>query len=159
MCRRFDSGPHHRSLDFIGAFVFLNLVGSLNNLKCRFPRRVGAAHTTEASILSGLLYFMHFVYVIYSPSSDRYYIGETVDVQGRLIEHRQHRYAGSFTSIADDWEIAFVLRCKDKVSALKVEAHLKKSKSKVYLKRLQHEEMALKKLKEILDIKYSIEVI
>ncbi len=102
---------------------------------------------------------MHFVYVIYSFSLDRYYIGETVDVQGRLIEHRQHRYVGSFTSIADDWEIAFVFRCKDKSSALKVEAHLKKSKSKVYLKRLQHDEVALKKLKEILEIKYSIEIV
>jgi putative endonuclease len=61
---------------------------------------------------------MHFVYVIYSLSLDRYYIGETVDVQGRLIEHRQHRYAASFTSIAEDWEIAFLFRVHGKVHTI-----------------------------------------
>ncbi|MCA6477398.1 MAG: GIY-YIG nuclease family protein, partial [Chitinophagaceae bacterium] len=30
---------------------------------------------------------MHFVYVIYSPSADSYYIGETVNVEERLIQH------------------------------------------------------------------------
>ncbi|MFM9019848.1 MAG: GIY-YIG nuclease family protein [Sediminibacterium sp.] len=55
---------------------------------------------------------MHFVYVIYSPSADSYYIGETVNVEERLIQHRQHTYAGSYTKIADDWEVAFLLRCR-----------------------------------------------
>lgn len=102
---------------------------------------------------------MHFVYVIYSPSADRYYIGETVDIAERLIQHRTHHYAGSFTSIANDWEIAFSLKFKDRVSALKTEAHLKKSKSKVYLKRLQNDEDAMLKLIEILAVKYLIKVI
>ena len=102
---------------------------------------------------------MHFVYVIYSPSVNRYYIGETVDIAERLVQHRMHHYAGSFTSIADDWELAFSLRFKDRASALKAESHLKKSKSKVYLKRLQTEEGTKLKLIEILAIKYSIQVI
>ena len=55
---------------------------------------------------------MHFVYVIYSPLADSYYIGETVNVEERLIQHCQHTYAGSYTKIADDWEVAFLLRCK-----------------------------------------------
>lgn len=102
---------------------------------------------------------MHFVYVIYSPSADRYYIGETIDIAERLIQHRQHHYAGSFSSFADDWKIAFSLRFKDRASALKAEAHLKKSKSKVYLKRLHHDKSALEKLIDILKLNYLIEVI
>ena len=102
---------------------------------------------------------MHFVYVIYSRSVDRYYIGETVDIVERLIQHRMHHYVGSFTSIADDWEVAFSLRFKDRESALKAEKYFKKSKSKVYLNRLQHEEEAMLKLFEILAVKYLIEVI
>jgi len=101
---------------------------------------------------------MHFVYVIYSPSADIYYIGETVNVEERLIQHRQHAYAGSYTKIANDWEVAFLLRCKDRVSALKVEKHIKKAKSKVYLKRLQQDQSALEKLKEILRATHSIDV-
>ena len=102
---------------------------------------------------------MHFVYVIYSRTVDRYYIGETVDIAERLIQHRMHHYAGSFTSIADDWEVAFLLRFKDRESALKAEKHLKKSKSKVYLKRLHNDKIALQKLINILKLNYAIEVI
>ena len=101
---------------------------------------------------------MHFVYVIYSPSADIYYIGETVNVEERLIQHRQHTYTGSYTKIGNDWEVAFLLKCKDRSSALKVEKHLKKAKSKVYLKRLQEDQSALEKLKDILRATYSIEV-
>ena len=82
-----------------------------------------------------------------------------MDLAGRLIQHRTHHYACSFTSIANDWEIAFSLKFKDRVSALKAEAHLKKSKSKVYLKRLQNDEDAMLKLIEILAVKYLIKVI
>ena len=115
-------------------------------------------HHTIAPINSGLLHFMHFVYVIYSPSADSYYIGETVNVEERLVQHRQHLYAGSYTKIANDWETAFMLRCKDRASALKAEKHLKKAKSKVYLKRLHHDMSALEKLKDILRATYSIDI-
>jgi putative endonuclease len=81
---------------------------------------------------------MHFVYVIYSPSADSYYIGETVNVEERLIQHRQHTYAGSYTKIANDWEVAFLLRCKDRSSALNVEAQLKGDKSKIIYKWLHY---------------------
>jgi hypothetical protein len=46
----------------------------------------------------------------------------------------------------------------DRVAALKIEAHLKKSKSKGYLKRLHHDNSALEKLKDILRVTYSIDV-
>ena len=101
---------------------------------------------------------MHFVYVIYSSSKDSYYIGETVNVEERIIQHQQHLYAGSYTKIASDWELAFLLTCKDRASALKAEKHLKKGKSKVYLKRLHQDKDALEKLKYILRQTYSIEI-
>ena len=101
---------------------------------------------------------MLFRSVIYSQSADSYYIGETVNVEERLIQHQQHLYAGSYTKIASDWELAFLLICKDRASALKVEKHLKKGKSKVYLKRLHQDKDALEKLKSILRETYSTEV-
>jgi len=47
-------------------------------------------HHTLAPINSGLLYYMHFEYVFHSPSAGRYYIGETVSVEERLAQHRDH---------------------------------------------------------------------
>ncbi|MBK7964881.1 MAG: GIY-YIG nuclease family protein [Bacteroidetes bacterium] len=31
---------------------------------------------------------MHFLYILYSPTINKYYVGETKDLDQRLIEHR-----------------------------------------------------------------------
>ena len=79
---------------------------------------------------------MHTVYIIYSPSIDKYYIGETVDAQGRLERHNSKHYEQSYTRQADDWSLKLVLYCEDILHAKRIEKHIKSMKSRVYIENL-----------------------
>jgi putative endonuclease len=48
---------------------------------------------------------MHFVYIIYSKKIGKYYVGETSDIEQRLIQHNTGFYKGSFTKQSIDWEL------------------------------------------------------
>ncbi|MBL7933482.1 MAG: GIY-YIG nuclease family protein [Bacteroidia bacterium] len=51
----------------------------------------------------GFFIGMHFFYILYSKSSDTYYIGETEDLGLRVTQHNSGKYAGAFTTRASDW--------------------------------------------------------
>jgi putative endonuclease len=90
---------------------------------------------------------MHVVYILYSQSSDKYYIGETEDVEARLKQHKGGVFKGSFTTQADDWKVVLTFSCRDREHARKVEQHIKKMKSRKYLENLiQYPEMREKVL-------------
>ncbi|MFC3881230.1 GIY-YIG nuclease family protein [Algoriphagus namhaensis] len=74
-----------------------------------------------------------FVYVIYSPSRDKYYVGQTSDLDKRLEEHNSHFYSESYTSMSDDWILTKSLPCQDRALALKIEKHIKKNRSRKYV--------------------------
>ncbi|MCA9385226.1 GIY-YIG nuclease family protein [Candidatus Dojkabacteria bacterium] len=48
---------------------------------------------------------MFFVYILYSVSIDRYYIGQTKDIPTRLEFHRLE--TTRYTSQTDDWELLY----------------------------------------------------
>ena len=76
---------------------------------------------------------VNFVYILYSAQRDRYYIGQTEDLERRLREHNSHLYQDSYTKIASDWEIKINLIGSSKGQAIKIETHLKKNKSRKYI--------------------------
>ena len=76
---------------------------------------------------------MHSLYIIYSKSKDKFYVGETEDISLRLEKHNNHSYKGSFTKIASDWEIVLDYKCLTKVDALFMEAFIKRMKSKKFI--------------------------
>ncbi|MGV3638025.1 MAG: GIY-YIG nuclease family protein [Flavobacteriales bacterium] len=41
----------------------------------------------------------HWVYIQYSRTADRFYVGETADIELRSEQHRTHHYRGSYTTI------------------------------------------------------------
>ncbi len=91
----------------------------------------------------------HFVYIIYSPMADKFYVGETTDVIGRLGQHNSGHYHHASTKYANDWEIFFQIECGSRIQALKIEGHIKKMKSRKYYKNLrQYPEMAFKLLEK-----------
>ncbi|MFY0593865.1 GIY-YIG nuclease family protein [Roseivirga sp.] len=83
---------------------------------------------------------MHFVYIIYSINIDRFYIGETEDLDTRLDQHNSSFFKGSFTSQASDWSFYLTLQCMDRSHARRVEAFIKKQKSTAFIKRLSDNE-------------------
>ena len=90
----------------------------------------------------------HFVYILFSETDNKYYIGETNNLERRLEEHLSHFFENSFTKIAEDWELFLKIECKDIFEARKIERHIKKMKSKKYLENLKKYPEIIKKLKE-----------
>jgi len=76
---------------------------------------------------------MHYLYIIYSPSKETYYVGETHDVFERLNKHNNHSYKGSYTRIANDWVMALNFECSSKNDALFLENFIKRMKSRKFI--------------------------
>ncbi len=90
---------------------------------------------------------MHYVYIIYSSSSDSFYIGETMDINNRINEHNSDLHKFSYTRRALDWEVYFLLECKSKIQALKIEKHIKRMRNRTYYKNIKkHPNISLKLL-------------
>ncbi len=80
---------------------------------------------------------MHYVYILYSPSLNRFYTGETHNVETRLERHNSDYYENKWTSKGKPWELFYVLECASKEQALRIENHVKRMKSKKYILNLK----------------------
>ena len=78
----------------------------------------------------------HFLYKKKKKTSTKYYVGETHDVKERILEHNQHKYANSFSKIANDWTLALAFECNDRSEALFLERFVKKMKSKIFIEKI-----------------------
>ncbi|MBS1653452.1 MAG: GIY-YIG nuclease family protein [Bacteroidetes bacterium] len=99
---------------------------------------------------------MHFVYIIYSPSHNRFYTGETVNPHERVVQHNSGFYSGSSTSFTQDWELKLVLSVPDRAAGLKVERYIKAMKSKTFVQNLVNDPVFLANFKNILKQKTGV---
>ena len=76
------------------------------------------------------------VYILYSEKLKKYYIGTTNDVKKRLIEHNESRYNNAYTLKGIPWKIIFEINELSSNQAYKIELHIKKMKSKIYIQNL-----------------------
>jgi putative endonuclease len=79
---------------------------------------------------------MHYLYILYSKSIDRYYVGESPDIIRRLGQHNSHYFKGSFTKAAEDWEVVLFMECNNKIDAIYLEKFIKRMKSKAFIKKI-----------------------
>ena len=79
---------------------------------------------------------MHFLYIIYSKKADRYYIGETSNLENRLQDHVLHKYKKGFTKSAEDWETVLMESFDHKEDALFLEKFIKRMKSRKFIQKL-----------------------
>ena len=79
---------------------------------------------------------MHYLYILYSQSVDKYYVGESNNVEERLLKHNVHSYEGSFTKIASDWQVVLIFECVSRNQAISLEKFIKKMKSKIFIKKI-----------------------
>ena len=80
---------------------------------------------------------MFCVYILYSEILSSYYIGETEDLKSRIDQHNLGFYVSAFTKKASDWKLYYVIRCSSRSQARRIEAHIKRMKSKKYLNNLK----------------------
>ena len=77
---------------------------------------------------------MPCLYILYSPSYDKFYTGATtLAAENRLERHLEKYYENKFTGKISDWELFFEIDCNSMKQALQIEKHIKKMKSKKYL--------------------------
>ena len=78
---------------------------------------------------------MAYVYLLFSESLDKFYIGHTeLSPEARLQKHLTNH--DGFTSKAKDWKIVYQKEFESKSLAYAEERRLKKLKSKIALKKL-----------------------
>ena len=82
-----------------------------------------------------------FVYVIHSAARDKFYIGETNDVDVRLKQHRTGYFKSSSTAGTTDWTMVLVVDCGDRSKARLVEAFLKRQRNRAFLDRFIHDSL------------------
>lgn len=86
---------------------------------------------------------MFFVYVLFSKKLNRYYIGTTDNVEKRLFEHNSGLYVNSFTTRGIPWELSLSYTCESSEKAYKLEAFIKRMKSKKFIERLIEDKMII----------------
>lgn len=77
---------------------------------------------------------MFFVYILYSCVLDRYYIGQTADLEDRLYRHKNS--GSKSTKKASDWRLVYSEEFISRREALIRENEIKKKKSRVYIEKL-----------------------
>ncbi len=77
-----------------------------------------------------------FVYILFSESLNKFYIGTTDDVTRRVEEHNNIKYYNKFTSRGVPWSLFFAITCQSSSQAYKIEKHIKFMHSAIYIENL-----------------------
>ena len=78
---------------------------------------------------------MHYLYILYSESSDIYYVGQTDDIDLRL-KHHNFSDQLTFTSKHRPWELKTLFTVESRSVAMTLEKFIKKQKSRKFIERL-----------------------
>ena len=73
----------------------------------------------------------YVVYILFSETADRYYVGQTNNVEKRLVTHNSG--GKKYTSKARPWILIKTFPCTDRIEAVQLERKIKKRGIKRYL--------------------------
>ncbi len=77
---------------------------------------------------------MYYCYILYSEKLDKYYIGSTSNIEGRILRHNSSNHG--FTSTGNPWVLKYSESFVVKTYALKREMQLKSWKSRKLIEEL-----------------------
>ena len=83
----------------------------------------------------------YYVYILHSPSSDKYYVGQSQNPARRLEFHNS--IEKGFTSRYRPWMLVYSKECAMQVESRVLEQKIKNWKSKVMIRRLVAGEIVL----------------
>ena len=75
------------------------------------------------------------VYILYSEKCDKYYIGQTQDLDQRLYEHNMNK-GGKFSKSCAPWRLIYSQTYQTRTEAVKREREIKSKKSRKYIEDL-----------------------
>ncbi len=79
---------------------------------------------------------MTTLYILHSKTINKYYIGQTQNIQQRIVQHNTHHNKKGFTKAAIDWEVVFTFENQNKTTILKLERFIKRMKSPTFIKKI-----------------------
>ena len=77
---------------------------------------------------------MHYAYILFSKSKNKYYIGSTSNLEERLNKHNSNHKG--FTGNTNDWEVVYSEKFESIQEARLRESQIKKWKSRVMIEKL-----------------------
>ena len=82
---------------------------------------------------------MCYCYILYSPSSDKFYTGITQEsIDERLMKHNSKAYGNHrFTAKVSDWELYLSIKAVSYSHARKMELFIKRMKSRAFIRKLK----------------------
>jgi len=139
--------------------------GGINQLDLGSPqsRETGGASTHTDSITLGSVCFFYrqhnmkyFIYILYSPKFDKYYIGQTHDLEKRLEDHNRGDIPGEskkFTYKYRPWQIAASFEVgQDRSIAMKIERSIKSRKSRAFIREIIDHQNNIEKLEKLIGV-------
>ena len=78
---------------------------------------------------------MYCIYCIYNPRAKKIYIGQTMNIAIRLIEHNNHTYSGFTSRFPGEWALIYQESVATRPEALKREKQLKSFQGREFLKK------------------------
>ena len=81
------------------------------------------------------------VYILYSASLDKYYVGRTENLELRLQYHNDPIESRKFTAKGLPWILATSLPCQSLQHAIKLEQFVKRMKSRKFIESLINDEL------------------
>ena len=79
---------------------------------------------------------MFYTYILFSVRLNRYYVGTTDDVVRRLEEHNNAFYEDAYTSKGIPWNLLLSIMCDSSSEAYRLEAFIKRMKSRKFIEKL-----------------------
>ena len=80
---------------------------------------------------------MFHCYILHSQKLDRFYVGATRNLDDRIKWHNDEIKNEGDSKRGIPWTLFHSIECETFSQALKIEAHIKRMKSKVYIKNLK----------------------
>jgi len=71
------------------------------------------------------------VYILYSATTDKYYVGQTENIEGRLSRHTNS--GNKSTRFAKDWKVVYEEHFDTRSEAVRREQFIKNKKSRKYI--------------------------
>lgn len=82
------------------------------------------------------IFFMYTVYALYNKVHDKIYIGQTADIENRIVLHNTAVFRTSYTArFSGDWVVIYSEQASDRKAALKREKQLKSYRGREFVKR------------------------
>ena len=79
---------------------------------------------------------MYYLYILYSEKYDKYYVGQTKDLERRVVEHNASE-KNTYTSKYRPWNLAKSFQIGESLGlSRKVENYIKGQKSRKFIERL-----------------------